>query len=241
MKRKSKIILTLALIAAITIGTGIYFSGQSNIDADISVFETEKQKEKIEKNTFYSVSDRKVITENTKHDKTETEPEAPEESKEDPIKTKDRKTDDEGQLSSGDSKEKKGHYEERQVLVKDAYDESVLIRKGECTQFLVKDAYDTQETIYLEGAFYGPDTQEGYVCNGCGAVFFDASINDHIGSPEHPGWHNEMIEISEPYWHNVEYRTVHHEAVYETRCEPDEYETVHHDAVYRTETVWVDD
>ena len=95
--------------------------------------------------------------------------------------------------------------------------------------------------VYLEGAFYGPDTQEGYVCNGCGAVFFDDSINDHIGTPEHPGWHNEMIEVSEPYWHNVEYRTVHHDAVYETRCEPDEYETIHHDAVYRMEMVWVDD
>ncbi|MBR0417663.1 MAG: hypothetical protein IJI66_00670 [Erysipelotrichaceae bacterium] len=50
-----------------------------------------------------------------------------------------------------------------------------------------------------------------------------------------------QVEISEPYWHNVDYRTVHHDAVYETRCEPDVYETVHHDAVYETQKVWVED
>ena len=106
---------------------------------------------------------------------------------------------------------------------------------------LVKEAYDTEEMVYLDGAFYGSDMQEVYVCNGCGAVFYDASINDHIGSPEHPGWHNDYVAINDPYWHNVEYRTVHHDAVYETQCEPDIYETVHHDAVYETQKVWVED
>ncbi len=231
----------LVLIAAIAIGAGIYFSRQSDIYADSSTIEIEKQKDETGRNLSLAIADKKDASENSETEKTKAESEVTEKREEDPVKMEDRNTDDEDRSSSGDSKEKKGHYEERQVLEKDAYDENVLVRKGECSLVLVRDAYDTQETIYLEGAFYGPDTQEGYVCNGCGAVFFDASINDHIGSPEHPGWHNEMIEISEPYWHNVEYRTVHHEAVYETRCEPDEYETVHHDAVYRTETVWVDD
>ena len=143
--------------------------------------------------------------------------------------------------SGSGSSNKKGHYEERQVCVQEAYDEQVLVKKGACTDVLVKDAYDTEEMVYLDGAFYGSDMQEVYVCNGCGAVFYDASINDHIGSPEHPGWHNDYVAINDPYWHNVEYRTVHHDAVYETQCEPDIYETVHHDAIYETQKVWVED
>ena len=146
-----------------------------------------------------------------------------------------------GNPSGSGSSNKKGHYEERQVCVQEAYDEQVLVKKGACTDVLVKDAYDTEEMVYLDGAFYGSDMQEVYVCNGCGAVFYDASINDHIGSPEHPGWHNDYVAINDPYWHNVEYRTVHHDAVYETQCEPDIYETVHHDAVYETQKVWVED
>ena len=148
---------------------------------------------------------------------------------------------DSSQKSEKPQTEKAGHYEERQELVKEAYDEKVLVKKGECRDVLVAEAYDSEEMVYLDGAFYGPDSQEGYVCNGCGAVFFDASINDHIGSPEHPGWHNELIETSEPYWHNVEYKTVHHDAVYRTECEEDEYEIIHHDAEYRTGRVWVED
>ena len=52
---------------------------------------------------------------------------------------------------------------------------------------------------------------------------------------------NKRVDTSELYWHNVEYRTVHNDTVYETQCEPDEYETVHHDAVYETRRVWVED
>lgn len=241
MKRKPKIILVFVLIAVIAISTGTYLSRQSDIYADSSAVEKEKQKEETGKNPSLTISDRKSTSENSENEDAKIESEVLEKKEGEPAKEDNRKADKVDRPSSGNLKEKKGHYEERQVLVKDAYDERVLVRKGACTNVLVSDAYDTTEMVYLEGAFYGPDTQEGYVCNGCGAVFFDASINDHIGSSEHPGWHNELIEISDPYWHNVEYRTVHHDAVYETRCEPDEYETVHHDAIYRTEMVWVDD
>ena len=140
------------------------------------------------------------------------------------------------------SNNKKGHYEERQVLVKDAYDEQVLVKKGECTQVLVQDAYDTQEMVYLDGAYFNGDPVEVAVCNDCGAIFYDSSVVDHItNSPNCGGWHNEVIDTCEPYWHNVEYKTVHHDAVYETRCEPDVYETVHHEAVYETQKIWVED
>ena len=131
---------------------------------------------------------------------------------------------------------KKGHYEERQVCVQEAYDEKVLVKKGECTSVLVKEAYNTEEMIYLEGAYYGPDTETVLICNQCGEIWTD----DHM-SETHRSWHSESRATSDPYWHNVEYKTVHHDAVYETQCEPDEYKTVHHEAEYKTEMVWVDD
>ena len=147
-----------------------------------------------------------------------------------------------GSSSGSGSSNKNGHYEERQVCVQEAYDEQVLVKKGACTDVLVKEAYDTEEMVYLDGAFYGPDRQEIYVCNQCGYTSLQGDIGEHLkNSDTCSGHHNEYIDISEPYWHNVEYRTVHHDAVYETQCEPDVYETVHHDAVYETQKVWVDD
>ena len=139
-----------------------------------------------------------------------------------------------GSGSSGSS-EKKGHYEERQVCVQEAYDEQVLVKKGACTDVLVKEAYDEEEMVYLDGAFYGPDTEERAWCYIC-----EHWYDDHCHQQAHPS-SNKKFETSEPYWHNVEYRTVHHDAVYETQCEPDVYETVHHDAVYETQKVWVED
>ena len=140
-----------------------------------------------------------------------------------------------GNSSGSSSSNKEGHYEERQVCVQEAYDEQVLVKKGECTQVLVQEAYDTEETVYLDGAFYGPDTEEKNWCYIC-----DHLYDEHCAEIPHPS-HTVIINISEPYWHNVEYRTVHHDAVYETQCEPDVYETVHHEAVYETQKVWVED
>lgn len=145
--------------------------------------------------------------------------------------------------NSGNSSNPKGHYEERQVCVQEAYDEKVLVKKGECKSVCVKEAYDSQEMVYLEGAYYGSDMQEVAVCNECGATL-NSSIDEHVlaSHPDRPcGYHNDYVPINDPYWHNVEYRTVHHDAVYETQCEPDEYKTVHHDAVYETQMVWVED
>ena len=140
-----------------------------------------------------------------------------------------------GNSSGSGTSGKNGHYEERQVCVQEAYDEQVLVKKGACTDVLVKEAYDSEEMVYLDGAFYGPDTEERAWCYIC-EHFYD----DHCHQQAHPS-NNKTVEISEPYWHNVEYRTVHHDAVYETQCEPDVYETVHHDAVYETQKVWVED
>ena len=144
--------------------------------------------------------------------------------------------------SGNSSNNPKGHYEERQVCVQEAYDEQVLVKKGECTNVLVKEAYDSQEMVYLDGAYYGSDMQEVMVCNQCGEVFWNGGAAEHVANSDTCGsYHNDYLPINDPYWHNVEYKTVHHDAVYETRCEPDEYKTVHHDAVYETQMVWVED
>ena len=140
-----------------------------------------------------------------------------------------------GSSGGGSSSGKSGHYEDQLVCVKEAYDEQVLVKKGECTQVCVQEAYDTEEMVYLDGAFYGPDTEERAWCYTC-EHFYD----DHCELAGH-AFNNKTVNLTEPYWHNVEYRTVHHDAVYETRCEPDEYTTVHHDAVYETRRVWVED
>ena len=129
----------------------------------------------------------------------------------------------------------KGHWEERTVLVKDAYDEQVLVQKGACTDVLVQAAYDTEELVYGDGAYYGPDQEMVAWCYICNHI-----TDSHCDDQGHP-FSNKYIDVSEPYWHNVSYQTVHHDAVYETRCEPDVYKTVHHDAEYKTEKVWIED
>ena len=140
-----------------------------------------------------------------------------------------------GNSSGSGTSGKSGHYEERQVCVQEAYDEQVLVKKGECSQVLVQDAYDTEEMVYLDGAYYGTDQELINWCYIC-----EHAYDDHCHQEAHPST-TKLIDVSEPYWHNVEYRTIHHDAVYETQCEPDEYTAIHHDAIYRTETVWVDD
>ena len=140
-----------------------------------------------------------------------------------------------GNSSGSGTSGKNGHYEERQVCIQEAYDEQVLVKKGVCTDVLVKEAYDEEEMVYLDGAFYGPDQEMVPWCYICNHI-----TDDYCDEHGHP-FSNKYIDVSEPYWHNVEYRTVHHDAVYETQCEPDVYETVHHDAVYETQKVWVED
>ena len=233
MNRK-RLVMILLVIALLLIGTWFIFSCQLQkneaVPEEEPIQESTIDKKEEQNRKEDLLTDRGGQEELVDQDKADTKQESDK-----PAKN------DSSQKSEKPQTEKTGHYEERQELVKEAYDEKVLVKKGECRDVLVAEAYDSEEMVYLDGAFYGPDTQEGYVCNGCGAVFFDASINDHIGSPEHPGWHNELIETSEPYWHNVEYKTVHHDAVYRTECEEDEYEIIHHDAEYRTVKVWVED
>jgi|GEM_PF-5169709 len=118
-----------------------------------------------------------------------------------------------------------------QVLVQEAWDEQVLVKKGACTTVKVRDAWD--EEPYCSA--YGETTV--YVCNGCGLTTTDyPTIRDHITWNHQngcDGFHNGPGEIYCTAWSPG----AHHDAVYEERCEPDVYEIVHHDAVYEWRTV----
>lgn len=242
MSKKTKIMLLITLITSIILIATVYLDSDKDIHAESSTEQVQTQNDENKNNSSLPIQDKKSESLIKETEKTETESEISEKDYNNQSKTDDNKTNEMVHYSSDYSDEIKGHYEERQVLVKDAYDEQVLVKKGECTQVLVQDAYDTQELVYLDGAYFNGDPVEVAVCNDCGAIFYDSSVVDHItNSPNCGGWHNEVIDTCEPYWHNVEYKTVHHDAVYETRCEPDVYETVHHEAVYETQKVWVED
>ena len=141
------------------------------------------------------------------------------------------------------SQNKKGHYETQTVLVSEAYDEQVLVAKGACHDELVTAAWDEEVIEYGAGAYYGAEEVEVMVCNECGEVLTNGAHEhtDSNGIPHLAGYHNEYHAIEEPYWHNVTYKTVHHDAVYNTVCDPDKYKTVHHDAQYKEVQVWVED
>ncbi|MBR2787527.1 MAG: hypothetical protein IKD94_00030 [Erysipelotrichaceae bacterium] len=232
MKEKKKILIPL-LIVLLAAGCFI-LAGYANSRSLPETGETEEEK-----------TTQTVAVEERKQEKPENKQE-PVREKEEPAKkesTESKATEKADSSSkpaekqeqvSASSESKSGHYETRSELVKEAWDEQV---ETGCTQVCVQEAYDSEEVVYLEGAFYGPDMQEVYVCNGCGAIFTDSGIQSHIDNSDTcGGWHNDYVAVSESYWHNVDYRTIHHDAVYETRCE---YKTVHHDAEYKEVKVWV--
>ena len=78
--------------------------------------------------------------------------------------------------------------------------------KGHNEQVLVKDAYDEQVPQYQD--------VERMICNQCGADITGNAVahNDqHLSNYEPGGYHSEVRQML------VGYKTVHHDAVYETR------------------------
>lgn len=159
---------------------------------------------------------------------------------------------------SNNSNQQNGHWEDRQVLVKEAWTENVLVKEAydETVQVCVKEGY--YESVLVSGgettqtcAHYDYPMIGIAVCNGCGHVF---SPGDQHGAdnPEHGGHHTEWIPDpnAEPVcvaWNTVTtepvYNNIWHEPVYETQTvhHDAEYKTVYHEAEYRTERVWVND
>lgn len=80
--------------------------------------------------------------------------------------------------------------------------------KGHNEQVLVQAAYDEQVPV--------TEMKEFEICNDCGAELNSSNVDSHmedhmINDTGNGGWHSEWRETV------VGYKTVHHEAVYETR------------------------
>ncbi|MBQ6560212.1 MAG: hypothetical protein IJL85_05225 [Erysipelotrichaceae bacterium] len=133
--------------------------------------------------------------------------------------------------------DEKGHWEYRDILVSEAWDEMVLVKDGYNEKILVSEAWD-EEITYC--AIFGSTMVEMEVCNTCGAQF-QGGINEHLSQTGHSGWHNEYVAIDEPYCKSYDSYFIHHDAIYQDVWHDPEYEIVHHDAVYRTERYWVKD
>ena len=141
--------------------------------------------------------------------------------------------------SGGTGTQSKGHWETRTEVVP-AWDEQVLVTAGYYEEVLVSEAWDEEETYCTA---FGYDKAEVYICNTCGAVFYDSSIYAHIDE-EHGGgggWHNDYVNVGEQ--HCLSYGTdiIHHPAVYDKVWHDPVYKTVHHPEETRTYQVWVED
>ncbi len=136
-----------------------------------------------------------------------------------------------------DLSETKGHWEYRDVMVCDAWDERVLVQDGYMEKVLVSEAWD-EEVAYC--AVFGSTMVEMEVCNTCGAQF-QGGINDHLSQTGHSGWHNEFVAVDDPYCQSYDSYLIHHDAVYQEVWHDPEYQFIHHEAEYRTEQYWVND
>ena len=141
------------------------------------------------------------------------------------------------QTGQSEASETKGHWEYRDVLVSEAWDEQVLVKDGYMEKVTVSEAWD-EEVTYC--AIFGSTMVEMEVCNTCGAQF-QGGINEHLSQSGHSGWHNEYIAIDEPHCQSYDSYFIHHDAVYQDVWHDPEYRTVHHDAVYQKEPYWVND
>ena len=128
----------------------------------------------------------------------------------------------------------KGHWEERTVLVRDAWDEQVVVKEGWTEQILIKEGWtETHE----ECAEYTQDEIPVYVCRANGQSYYDGTQCAY----ECESSFYKIYEYGEPYCSRYETRTIEHPAEYNYIEHEPEYKTVHHEAEYKTETVWVED
>ena len=141
---------------------------------------------------------------------------------------------------------------DEQVLVKEAWDENILVKDGYNEQVLIKEAWT--ETVKGDCAIYSQDIIGNFKCTACGAIFMTSpEAREHIGT--HPAeevfasYNNTTTYAGEYHctsWfpdetinHPAEYKTVYHDPEYKTIHHEAEYKTVHHDAKY--EQRWIED
>ncbi len=136
-----------------------------------------------------------------------------------------------------DHTEDGGHWEYRDVLVSEAWDERITVRDGYYESVLIAEAWD-EEVTYC--AVFGSTMIEVEVCNSCGEQF-QGGINEHLSQTGHSGWHNEYVAIDEPHCQSCDSYIIHHDVIYQEIWHDPEYEVVHHYAIYRKEKYWMND
>ncbi|MBQ6217176.1 MAG: hypothetical protein IJK53_07305 [Erysipelotrichaceae bacterium] len=231
-KKKALYAIAAVLVTAFIIA-GFLYCRSSSLTADEEI---------------QTASDTKTEEKETEKEKTGVPAEIKEDKNVQDETTEERSPEDEGagqtvlpddNTDPSSSPERKGHYETMQVLVSEAWDEQVLVKKGTCEDILISEAWDEEVSSCYA---FGREYETGYECGICGYQT-TGDISSHIRS-EHDGagsWHNVKIYTSEEKCLDYQTEVIHHDAVYQTVCEEDEYAIVHHDAVYRSETVWIDD
>ena len=145
-----------------------------------------------------------------------------------------------GNTTNSQPEQKKGQWEERTVLVKEAWDEQVLVSEGWTEKITIKEGWseEVSECSRYERESFGYE----YVCNACG---FTTTIADEIYSHEIWGckssWHNGEPLWGEEYCAAYETKTIEYPGEYSEIYHEPVYSTVHHEAEYKTERVWVEE
>ena len=185
-----------------------------------------ENKETVANNTSNSTSNNSA-KQNTSTEKKETKQETKTESK--PASNNSSTN-----TNTNSSTQKSGHYEERTVLVREAYDEQVVTKEGWTEKVLVKEGWTES---YDECTNYSQESWEVFVCDATGDVFTSSKECAYTCDGS---WHNQM-EYGEEACTAWSTRTIDHPAEYNEIYHEPEYTTVHHDAEYKTEKVWVED
>lgn len=124
---------------------------------------------------------------------------------------------------------------DEKVLVSAAWDETVVVKPAWTENKLVKDAWT--ETIN-HPAEYTIDKIKVGVMHGCVTCGFETQdddvFGDHLASNGHIGWTRPIYEDHKVLVKDAWTEKVDHPAQYQTVNHPAETKTVHHDAVYKT-------
>ena len=124
---------------------------------------------------------------------------------------------------------------DEKVLVSAAWDETVVVKPAWTESKLVKDAWT--ETIN-HPAEYTIDKIKVGVMHGCVTCGFETQdddvFGDHLASNGHIGWTRPIYEDHKVLVKDAWTEKVDHPAQYQTVNHPAETKTVHHDAVYKT-------
>lgn len=124
---------------------------------------------------------------------------------------------------------------DEKVLVSAAWDETVVVKPAWTENKLVKDAWT--ETINHPAEYRIDKVKVGtqYICDDCGFTTTDQNaIADHGANNGHVTWAKPIYKETQVLVKDAWTEKVNHPAQYQTVNHPAETKTVHHDAVYKT-------